>query len=62
MSDFVGGHGRNDDGERPEHFHAGNLDRIRDAPPNATLAVTIEAASTLPSAIRRNERANSSGV
>jgi hypothetical protein len=30
---------RGDDGERSDYLHAGNLERIKDAPPNATAAV-----------------------
>ena len=53
VGDFVGGQGRYDEGERPEHFHAGNLDRIRDALPNATATVHSHDAMTMSELARR---------
>ena len=35
MEDFEGIRERSDGEERSDHFHVGNLDRIKDAPPNA---------------------------
>jgi hypothetical protein len=39
VEDSWGISGRSDDEERSDHFHAGNLDRIKDAPPNAWATV-----------------------
>ncbi|MGC2785690.1 MAG: hypothetical protein WA397_18040 [Roseiarcus sp.] len=39
MEDLEGMNRRSDDEERSDHFHAGNLDRIKDAPPNAWATV-----------------------
>jgi hypothetical protein len=39
MDDLEGIRGQSDQGERSDYFHAGNLDRIKDAPPNALAIV-----------------------
>ena len=39
MDDLESMRGRSNKGERVDHFHAGNLDRIKDAPPNAWATV-----------------------
>ena len=53
MDDFEGGQGRSDGGERPDYFHSGNLDRIRDAPPNATATVHRHDVLTMSELARR---------
>jgi hypothetical protein len=47
------GGGRGDEGKRSEYFHAGNFDRIRDAPPNSTAAVHRQDLMTLSELARR---------
>ena len=44
---------RSDGGERSEYYHAGNLDRIRDAPPQATAAVHRQDVTTMSELARR---------
>jgi hypothetical protein len=46
VDDFEGEQGR-DEGDRPDYFHSGNLDRIRDALPNATARVHRLDATTM---------------
>ncbi len=45
--------GLSDDGERSDYYHAGNLDRIRDAPPRATAAVERHDITTMSELARR---------
>ena len=45
--------GRGDEGERSDYYHAGNLDRIRDAPPKATAAVHRHDVMTMSELARR---------
>ena len=53
MDDFEGGQGHSDGGEGPDYFHSGNLDRIRDAPPNATATVHRHDVLTMSELARR---------
>ena len=39
MDDLESMRGHGEEGGRLDHFHAGNLDRIKDAPPNAWATV-----------------------
>ena len=45
--------GRVDEEAPSEHFHAGNLERIKDAPPNATAAVHRRDVVTMSELARR---------
>ena len=45
--------GRSDEGEPSDYFHAGNLERIKDAPPNATAAVHRHDVVTMSELARR---------
>jgi hypothetical protein len=45
--------GRSDDEERSDYFHAGNLDRIKDAPPNALATVHCLDEMTMSELARR---------
>jgi hypothetical protein len=42
-----------DDGERSDYFHVGNLDRIKDAPPNASATVHRHDVLTMSELARR---------
>ncbi|HEY1779545.1 MAG TPA: hypothetical protein VGG79_03790 [Roseiarcus sp.] len=42
-----------DDSDRSDYYHAGNLDRIRDAPPQATAAVHRHDVTTMSELARR---------
>ena len=53
MEDLGGMSGRSDDSERSDYYHAGNLDRIRDAPPQATAAVHRHDITTMSELARR---------
>ncbi|MGB7972766.1 MAG: hypothetical protein WCF81_00155 [Roseiarcus sp.] len=53
MDDFENGHERSAEGERSDYFHAGNLDRIRDAPPNASATVHRHDVMTMSELARR---------
>ena len=53
VEDFQGIRGRGDGGERPDHFHAGNLERIKDAPPNASARVHRHDVVTMSELARR---------
>ena len=53
VDDFEGEQGRSDEGDRPDYFHSGNLDRIRDALPNATARVHRHDATTMSELARR---------
>ena len=53
MDDLGGTNIGADERERPDLFHAGNLDRIRDAPPNATAAVHCDDVMTMSELARR---------
>jgi hypothetical protein len=44
---------RGDDEERSDYFHAGNLDRIKDAPPNASATVHRQDVMTMSELARR---------
>jgi hypothetical protein len=44
---------RGEEGERTDHFHAGNRDRIKDAAPNATAAVHRHDVMTISELARR---------
>jgi hypothetical protein len=50
---FDGGQRRGDEGKRQDHFHAGNLDRVKDAPPNATATVHSDDVMTISELARR---------
>jgi hypothetical protein len=45
--------GRGDEEERSDYFHVGNLDRIRDAPPNASATVHRHDVVTMSELARR---------
>jgi hypothetical protein len=45
--------GRIDDEGRSDHFHVGNLDRIKDAPPNAWATVHCHDQATMSELARR---------
>jgi len=45
--------GRSDSSECCDYYHAGNLDRIRDAPPQATAAVNRHDITTMSELARR---------
>jgi hypothetical protein len=51
--DLQGLGGRGDECERSDYYHAGNLDRIRDAPPKATAAVHRHDVMTMSELARR---------
>ena len=53
VGDFEGAQGRSDERDRPDYFHIGNLDRIRDAPPNATATVHSDDVMTMSELARR---------
>jgi hypothetical protein len=53
VEDLEGMSGRSDDSERSDYYHAGNLDRIRDAPPQATAAVHRHDITTMSELARR---------
>jgi hypothetical protein len=53
VDNLEGIRGRNGDGQRSDYFHAGNLDRIKDAPPNATAAVHRRDVTTMSELARR---------
>ena len=53
MEDFGATRWRSDEGERSDYYHAGNLDRIRDAPPQATAAVHRHDIMTMSELARR---------
>lgn len=53
MDDSGGISGHIEDGERSDYFHAGNLDRIRDAPPNASATVHRHDLMTMSELARR---------
>ncbi len=49
----ISGHSGDGDQEGSDHFHAGNLERIRDAPPRAWAIVRCDDAMTLSELARR---------
>ena len=53
VEDSAGISGRSDDEERSDHFHAGNLDRIKDAPANAWATVHCLDEMTMSELARR---------
>ena len=53
VDDFEGEQGSSDEGDRPDYFHSGNLDRIRDALPNSTARVHRYDAMTMSELARR---------
>ena len=53
VEDSGGISGRSDDEERSDHFHAGNLDRIKDAPPNTWATVNRSDVVTMSELARR---------
>ena len=53
VDDLGGMRDGNDDEERADHFHAGNLDRIKDAPPNALATVHCRDEMTMSELARR---------
>jgi hypothetical protein len=53
VDDSGGIHGRGHDEQRSDYFHAGNLDRIKDAPPNALATVHRHDEMTMSELARR---------
>jgi hypothetical protein len=53
VDDLLSINGRTDEEDRSDYFHAGNLDRIKDAPPNATAAVHRHDIITMSELARR---------
>jgi hypothetical protein len=53
VEDSGGISGRSDDEQRSDHFHAGNLDRIKDAAPNARATVHCRDEMTMSELARR---------
>jgi hypothetical protein len=53
VESFGGLGGRRGGGEDPDFFHVGNLDRIRDAPPNTTASVHRRDIVTMSELARR---------
>jgi len=53
VDDSGGISGRGSDEERADYFHAGNLDRIRDAPANASATVHRHDLTTMSELARR---------
>ena len=53
MEDLDGIDRRSDDEASSDYFHAGNLDRIKDAPPNAWATVHCHDQATMSELARR---------